>query len=413
MPRSPTGNSSIPITFTPNTPAKATEVNADFTDVAAQLTDSLSRSGKGGMQAALDMGGYKVQNTGAPAASGDVVTKGYADATYATSVTLADYVLKATPAMTGNPTITNAQPGIQLVETDQSNKNWYILGTAASFVITETDTATTRLSIAPGGVVNIPGSLTLGTKLAVAQGGTGAPDAAGARTNLGLGTLATQNANAVAIAGGSISGTLNIDVTGNIEASGIVTSGQVFLSSAASAILATTGAGTVFLRPNGFASTSGQATLNNAGTFSAPLLQSTGQVLSGGGTGALGTDGNVIGAIWLTFGGGFNDAFNSINARIESRANAYASIAQSNAIAAIMPTVAAANLNAIGSTIMASLTGAGEATPGSVTAGSTLNFSNAAGTGGGNVGGGSWMCMGYVPSGGSGSARVSCWKRLS
>ncbi|CAN7720808.1 hypothetical protein LJR231_006114 [Phyllobacterium sp. LjRoot231] len=125
MPRSPTGNSSIPITFVPNTPAKATEVNADFTDVAAQLTDSLSRSGKGGMQAALDMGGYKVQNTGAPAASGDVVTKGFADATYATSVTLADYVLKATPAMTGNSTITNAQPGIQLVETDQSNKNWY------------------------------------------------------------------------------------------------------------------------------------------------------------------------------------------------------------------------------------------------------------------------------------------------
>lgn len=326
MPRSPTGNSSIPITFTPNTPAKATEVNADFTDVAAQLTDSLSRSGKGGMQAALDMGGYKVQNTGAPAASGDVVTKGYADATYATSVTLADYVLKAAPAMTGNPTITNAQPGIQLVETDQSNKSWYVLGTAASFVITETDTATTRLSIAPGGVVNIPGSLTLGTKLAVAQGGTGAPDAAGARTNFGLGTIATQDASNVNITGGSATGLSSISVAGNIAASGIVTSGQVFQSSGSSVILAPTGAGTVFLKPNGFGSTAGQATLNNAGTFSAPLIQSTGQVLSGGGTGAFGADGNVIGAVWLTFGGGFNDAFNSINARIESRASAYAAI---------------------------------------------------------------------------------------
>jgi hypothetical protein len=38
-------------------------------------------------------------------------------------------------------------------------------------------------------------SLTLATALAVAQGGTGATTASGARTNLGLGTIATQAAN--------------------------------------------------------------------------------------------------------------------------------------------------------------------------------------------------------------------------
>jgi len=42
--------------------------------------------------------------------------------------------------------------------------------------------------------------------MAVADGGTGATAAAGARTNLGLGTIAVQNANNVAITGGSISG---------------------------------------------------------------------------------------------------------------------------------------------------------------------------------------------------------------
>jgi len=43
-----------------------------------------------------------------------------------------------------------------------------------------------------------------GTAIAVANGGTGATTAAGAMTNLGLGTLATQNANNVLITGGSI-----------------------------------------------------------------------------------------------------------------------------------------------------------------------------------------------------------------
>jgi len=43
--------------------------------------------------------------------------------------------------------------------------------------------------------------------LPVAKGGTGASNATDARTNLGLGTIATQNANAVAITGGSVNGT--------------------------------------------------------------------------------------------------------------------------------------------------------------------------------------------------------------
>jgi len=55
-------------------------------------------------------------------------------------------------------------------------------------------------------------SLTLTTALPVASGGTGSNTASGARTNLGLGTIATQNSNAVTITGGSITGITDLAV---------------------------------------------------------------------------------------------------------------------------------------------------------------------------------------------------------
>lgn len=52
--------------------------------------------------------------------------------------------------------------------------------------------------------------------LAVAGGGTGAVNAAGARAALGIGTMGTQGANAVAITGGTISGLTSLGLAGSI-----------------------------------------------------------------------------------------------------------------------------------------------------------------------------------------------------
>lgn len=69
------------------------------------------------------------------------------------------------------------------------------------------------------GPVSAPG-LTLGNALAIADGGSGASSAAAARTNFGLGSLATQSAAAVAITGGTIAGLSSLSVAGDGDVAG-------------------------------------------------------------------------------------------------------------------------------------------------------------------------------------------------
>lgn len=94
-------------------------------------------------------------------------------------------------------------------------------------------------SINASGVTISGGTITGITDLAIADGGTGASTPSGARTNLGLGSIATQNSNNVNITGGSISG-VNISLANNTILAG---SGIAVSRSGVSFVIATTSSG--------------------------------------------------------------------------------------------------------------------------------------------------------------------------
>lgn len=81
MPRNGSGTFSVPpgTNAVPGATIASAPYNAFLADLATEITDSLDRSGKGGMLAALNMGNFRITGLGTPTGVTDAVTKAYVD----------------------------------------------------------------------------------------------------------------------------------------------------------------------------------------------------------------------------------------------------------------------------------------------------------------------------------------------
>lgn len=108
---------------------------------------------------------------------------------------------------TGNVAVLGGTSTGQVATWDNGAQTWVAATSSSSGTVTSVAVSggTTGLTVS-GSPITTAGTITLGGTLALANGGTGATTATNARTNLGLGTMATQASNNVSITGGSISG---------------------------------------------------------------------------------------------------------------------------------------------------------------------------------------------------------------
>jgi hypothetical protein len=228
---------------------------------------------------------YTVNASGAPTRATDAdvdaeVTNGmYCFVTSGTANANTGWVLTTTGAVTlGSTALTFAQ---------FSAATTVIAGNGLTLTSSTIDVVGTsnRISVAADSIdisatyvgqtsITTLGTITSGawnaTTIALANGGTGSTTASGARTNLGLGTIATQDANNVSISGGSITGITDITVADGGTGASALTANGILQGNGTSAVSAiAVGPSSTVLVSNG--TTASFSTISNgslaAGTF--------------------------------------------------------------------------------------------------------------------------------------------------
>lgn len=182
-------------------------------------------------------------------------------------------------------------------------------------IVTSNNAASVRTIInaaASGANADITSLSGLTTPLSIAQGGTGAATASGARTSLGLGSIATQNANAVSITGGSISGITDLAVADGGTGASDAATARTNLGAAASGTntdisVLNPAAGLQVGSPTGGAQ--GAGTINATGLYVNGVAVGTGSgsvtsvALSGGTTGLTVSGSPITTSGTITLGG--------------------------------------------------------------------------------------------------------------
>ena len=176
-----------------------------------------------GARSALGLGSLAVQNTinnddwsgtDLSVANGGTGQSSYTNGQLLIGNTTGNTLTKATLTAGSGISITNGNGSITIASTAGGG------GTVTSIDVAG---GTTGLTFS-GGPITTSGTITMAGTLDLDNGGTGATTASGARTNLGLGSMATQNSGSVSITGGSISGITDLAVadggTGSSTAAG-------------------------------------------------------------------------------------------------------------------------------------------------------------------------------------------------